>query len=77
MKPVVDGLQSEYAGRIDFEVFADLNSDRAGSVLARGQGVTAVPTMALVAPGGAELSRWVGSQPAEELKAEFDESLAP
>jgi hypothetical protein len=33
--------------------------------------------MALVAPGGAELSRWVGSQPAEELKAEFDESLAP
>ncbi len=77
MKPVVDGLQSEYAGRIDFQVFADVNSDRTGSVLARGQGVTAVPTMALVDPGGAELSRWVGLRPAADLKAEFDESLSP
>lgn len=76
MKPVVDGLQQQYAGKVDFVVYADLDSDAAAGAFASRQGVSAVPTTMLVAPDGTELRRWVGSQPAEALSAAMDQALA-
>lgn len=75
MKPVVDGLQAANAGRIDFKVYADINSDDEGEELAVGNGVRAVPTMVLVGADGKELQRWTGVQPAAALQAAFDEAL--
>ena len=72
MEPVVDGLQQEYAGRIDFQVFKDVNTDEAGSALAADHGVRAVPTMMLVSPEGTEIERWVGARSADELRSAFD-----
>lgn len=72
MKPVVDGLQQEYADRIAFEVYEDVDADAAGSALASAHGVSAVPTMMLVAPDGTEVERWVGARPADELRRAFD-----
>lgn len=75
MKPVVDRLQQEYRGRIDFNVRADLNADSEGDVQAREHGASAVPTMMLVAPDGLEVERWVGGVSSEELRSAFEESL--
>lgn len=74
MKPVVDGLQQEYAGRITFAVYEDVDADAEGSALADAHGVSAVPTMMLVSPDGAEVERWVGARPADELRQAFDEA---
>lgn len=75
MKPVVDGLQQEYAGRVAFEVYEDVDADDEGSGLAAAHGVRAVPTMMLVSPDGTEVERWVGARPADELRRAFDAAV--
>lgn len=75
MKPVVDGLRRAYEGRIDFMVYADLDSRPDASDYARKQGVDGVPTSMLVAADGTELQRWVGSVSEVGLRAAFDAAL--
>ena len=75
MKPVVDRLQTEYADRIDFYVYGEVNSDPAGSQLANDHGVTAIPTMMIVASDGTETSRIVGARPESEMRAQLDAAL--
>ena len=72
---MVDGLQQEYAGRIAFEVFKDVNTDAKGSGLADDHGVRAVPTMMLVSPEGTEIERWVGTRSADDLRRAFDDAV--
>ncbi len=76
MKPVVDRLRRRYEGRIDFMVYADMNTDPDASDYARQQGVEYVPTSVLVSPTGEELERWVGAQPEGTVSAAFDSALA-
>lgn len=75
MKPVVDGLQKQYSGRVDFVVYADLNADAEAGAFASRQGVSAVPTTMLVAPDGSELHRWVGAKAPFELQRVIDSAL--
>jgi thioredoxin-like negative regulator of GroEL len=74
MRPVVNGLQDDYTGRIEFQVFAQLDKEAAGNDLATQHGVSAVPTMMLVAPDGKEIRRWVGTQPRETISAAFEQA---
>ena len=76
MKPVVDGLEASYSDRLDFVIYADVNSEQDVSVFAQDKDVEYVPTMMLVSPDGVELNRWVGAVSEGELKMAFGE-VAP
>lgn len=58
--PVVDGVKAEYEGVVDFAVYRKVNSDSSAGQLASSHGVSAIPTMVLVAPDGTEIDRLVG-----------------
>jgi len=74
MKPVVDRLAGEYSGTVEFIVYADTSSDTGAGELANEHGITAVPTMVLVAPDGTEVDRIVGSLPEAELREKLSEA---
>ena len=74
MKPVVDGLQVSYSDKLDFVVYANVNSEQSVSEFADDKGVQYVPTMMLVSADGVELNRWVGAVAEGELKMAFDEA---
>ncbi|PKQ30127.1 MAG: hypothetical protein CVT60_01675 [Actinobacteria bacterium HGW-Actinobacteria-10] len=75
MKPVVDRLRAEYGSKLDFYVYDEVNSDPIGSQSANEHGVTAIPTMMVVAPDGTELDRLVGGRSEQDLKSRFDAAL--
>jgi hypothetical protein len=75
MKPVVDRLETEYAARIDFVVYGDVNVNAEIGSFARQQGVTVVPTMMTVTPDGAEADRVIGSIAEADLRARLDALL--
>jgi thioredoxin-like negative regulator of GroEL len=72
MKPVVDRLSREYAGKVDFVVYGDVNADQAVSRFSSTQGVRVVPTMVLVDSQGREAKRILGSVPEAELRQALD-----
>lgn len=69
---MVDGLQPQYAGKVDFVIYGDVNADRSIGGFAGAHGVEAVPTMVVVSPGGREVGRIVGGCGEAELRAELD-----
>lgn len=69
MKPVVDGLQAQYGGTIDFVIYANVNADEDVGAYAFEQRVFAAPTMMLAGPDGIELARWEGEVPAADISA--------
>lgn len=73
---MVDGLEREYLGEVDFVVYGSLYSDPAGSEFARQHGVSAIPTMVLVREDGTEYDRWVGVQSAASLRAAIEDSFS-
>jgi len=75
MKPVVDGLETQYGDRIEFKVYAEADKDAAASEFAEDKDVRYVPTMMLVSPEGREMNRWVGEQAEPSLSAAFDAAL--
>ncbi len=58
--PVVDGIKDDYEGIVDFAVYGEVNSDSSAGQLASQHGVSAIPTMVLVAPDGTEIDRLIG-----------------
>jgi hypothetical protein len=72
MKPVVDRLRGEYAGKVDFIVYDDVNASADVSKFAQTQGVQYVPTMVVVGSQGAESKRIVGSVAEAELRQALD-----
>ncbi len=75
MEPVVDGLQSEYGGRVNFVVYKDVEGDMTVNQFAMDQGVMVVPTMMLVSSDGVELQRWEGGVAEQALTASFESNL--
>ena len=75
MAPVVDGLQDEYAGAMQFSVYPDCSASAEINDFANAQGVEYVPTMMLVSPEGAELERWIGTTSPDTLRTAFDANL--
>ncbi len=72
MKPVVDRLRGEYAGTVEFVVFAELSSRPDASDFAVKQRVSVIPTMVLVSEDGTELQRVIGSLPEADLRELLD-----
>lgn len=72
MRPVVDRLSPEYAGAIDFYVYAELSTDADSSAFANEHGVSAIPTMVIVSADGEELDRIIGAIPESELRSRLD-----
>lgn len=71
MKPVVDGLQKEYEGKVDFKLY-NVETDQAGVELANKMGITAVPTFVFVNSDGVQAGTKVGGGSAEEMRALLD-----
>lgn len=69
---MVDRLQGEYAGKVDFVVYGDVNASSDISRYSQGQGVRYVPTMVVVDSQGAERRRIVGAVPESELRQALD-----
>lgn len=71
MKPVVDRLEQQYAGSIDFTVYESASATPEIKSFTRLHGVEYVPTMMIVDADGVELDRF-GSVTEAELKRRLD-----
>lgn len=71
MKPVVDGLQQQYQGKIEIRRI-NVETDPKGSSLSAQYNVTAVPTFVFLNKDGSEASRLLGTQPEGVMKKSLD-----
>lgn len=71
MKPVVDGLQKEYEGKVEFRLM-NVESDQGAIALANKMGITAVPTFVFVNSNGISAGTQVGGMSEEDLRARLD-----
>ena len=67
VKPILEKLSKEYAGRIDL---LQINADNSPGLL-RKLGVYGIPTL-IVYRDGKEIARYVGAKPAKALKNLFE-----
>ena len=76
MRPIVDGLEAEYGGQIDFLIL-NAEDGKQGEAAFRAYGLRGHPTLVLVRPGG-EVA-WIrpGIIPADELKQEILSEIEP
>ncbi len=75
MRPVVNGLQSEYAGKVEFVVYGAVNTDAVGGQFADEHRVTTIPAMMIVAPDGTEFGRIDGAADAATLRTLIEKGL--
>ncbi len=71
MKPVVDRLSQEYAGRVEFKLY-DVDKSEEGQRLMRRYGAQYVPTFVFVGSDGAEAGRAVGEVSEAEMRRLLD-----
>jgi thioredoxin-like negative regulator of GroEL len=71
MKPVVDRLNAEYQGVVEFRIM-DVDTSEGGQ-LADSFGITAVPTFVFIDTSGAEAERVVGGLSEERFRKLLDE----
>lgn len=68
MKPLVERLQKEYEGTIEFRLL-NVEKDQAAVDLANRMGVTAVPTFVFVNSDGVPAGTVIGSMTEDALRA--------
>jgi len=71
MKPVVDGLNTEYTDKVEFRLL-NVEEDQTGVELANKLGVQYVPTFVFVNSNGVIAKQVVGEQTEAQLKASLD-----
>ena len=71
MKPLVEGLEKTYAGKVEFRRY-NVESDQKGVALAEKLGVQYVPTFLLVTKDGVISKTLVGEQSKSGLTAALD-----
>ena len=71
MKPVVDGLSKEYAGKVEFRRL-NVETDQKAIELANQMGVTAVPTFVFVNSNGVQAGTKIGGATAQDLRTQID-----
>ena len=71
MKPVVDGLQQQYKGKVDFKLY-DVDNSTEGSNLMQQFGSQYVPTFVFVNRDGSVATQKVGSMTSAEMKQTLD-----
>jgi len=69
---VVNRLAEEYAGVVEFNIYAEIDHDSELQQLAFSHGVNAVPVITLVSPEGVELDRIIGPISEDALRARID-----
>lgn len=67
MKPVVDGLQQQYQGKVEFKRY-DVDNSAEGSQLMQQFGAQYVPTFVFVNRDGSVATQKVGEMSAAELQ---------
>ena len=72
MKPVVDGLQQQYKGKVDFIRLNTDKLDSAQTQLANQYGVTVIPTFVFLNKDGSIAKKVVGEMKADALRAQLD-----
>jgi len=75
MRPVVNGLQTEFAGEVDFVIYGAVNTDVTAGQLADEHRVTTVPTMMIVSPEGREIGRFEGAIDAPTMRTFIEKGL--
>lgn len=76
MAPIVDGLEQEYEGRVDFVIFHDVDGDAESRDFANEHGVSFVPTTLIFGPDGSEVDRILGAAGETALRERIDAVLA-
>jgi len=71
MKPLVEGLEKEYQGKVEFRKL-NVETDQSGVKLANELGVQYVPTFLFVNSDGVISSQVVGGQTKDQLKQAID-----
>lgn len=73
MKPIVDGIEQQYADKL---VFKRINADEGdGPAIMRQYRVLGHPTVLLFDQNGQETERIIGPQPTEKVAAALDKLL--
>ena len=71
MKPVVDRLEQEYEGKVEFRLF-DVDKSDEGQALMRQFGAQYVPTFVFVNSDGTEAERIVGEASESQMRNVLD-----
>jgi len=71
MKPVVDRLEQEYEGKVEFRLY-DVEKSNEGQDLMRQYGAQYVPTFVFLNSDGTEADRVVGEASEEDMRAILD-----
>jgi len=71
MKPVVDRLEQEYQGKVEFKIY-NVETSEEGSALMRSYGAQYVPTFVFLNRNGSEAGRLVGEVAEEQLRSKLD-----
>jgi thiol-disulfide isomerase/thioredoxin len=71
MKPVVDRLEQEYEGKVEFRLY-DVEKSQEGQDLMRQYGAQYVPTFVFLNSDGTEADRVVGEASEEDMRAILD-----
>lgn len=71
MKPVVDGLVTKYAGKIDIRIMNSSTGDPQVAELSEEFGIEYVPTFVFVNSDGTVSNKIIGAVPVADLEAEL------
>lgn len=71
MKPVVDGLEKQYKGKVEFRLI-NADTDPQAQSLSQKYGITAVPTFVFLNTDGTEATRLLGEQPENQMRKTLD-----
>lgn len=71
MQPVVDRLEQDYAGTVEFRLY-DVEKSQEGQDLMRQYGAQYVPTFVFLNSDGTEADRVVGEASEEDMRAILD-----
>lgn len=71
MKPVVDGLKTQYEGKVEFKLY-DVEKDEEGARLATQFGAQFVPTFVFTNADGSIAETVVGEMTEAKFKASLD-----
>jgi thioredoxin-like negative regulator of GroEL len=75
MAPIIQSLQSEYSGKVEFTVYPDIETDAAVRSFAAEKGVNRTPTTVVVSSAGRELQRWSEPATPAQLRSALDAAL--
>ncbi len=71
MKPVVDRLEKQYKGKVEFRLI-NVDTDKAGAALMQQFGAEYVPTFVFIGSDGKTAGKKVGETPEQQMRSALD-----